>query len=281
MVEEKTIYVPDKAIQEGFVALWKGMFSEIKSSKWLIFQLFLRDIKSMYKQSFVGIFWTLVIPFITLGTFVLLNRSGVFSLGDIDVPYPIFAILGLAFWQIFSAGIIACTNSVTNAGGMIAKINFPREALVFASIGQALIAFLIQIVVVVVFFVYYSFTPHWMILLLPLAFIPVVLLTLGLGLIFSIVNGIMRDLGKIIGILMSFLLFLTPVMYAKPQSGLLGVMTKYNPLYYLVSGPRDLALKGSLSEPVGYFYSVVLAFVLFFLCWMVFHLTETRISERV
>ena len=69
--------------------------------------MFLRDIKSMYKQSFVGVFWTLVIPFITLGTFVLLNRSGVFSLGDIDVPYPIFAILGLAFWQIFSAGIIA------------------------------------------------------------------------------------------------------------------------------------------------------------------------------
>ena len=81
------------------------MFSEIKNSKWLIFQLFLRDVKSMYKQSFIGVFWTLIIPFFALGTFIVLNSSGIITLGDINAPYPIFAVLGLAFWQIFSTGI--------------------------------------------------------------------------------------------------------------------------------------------------------------------------------
>jgi len=124
------------------------MFSELKNGRWLMFQLFLRDIKSMYKQSFFGVFWTLIIPFFTLGTFIVLNSSGIITLGDINAPYPIFAVLGLAFWQIFSTGIVACTNSISNAGNMITKINFSRETLVFASMGQAIIACLIQIVVV-------------------------------------------------------------------------------------------------------------------------------------
>ena len=120
-----------------------------------------------------------------------------------------------------------------------------------------------------------------MIITIPLTLIPVVLLTLGLGLIFSLINGVVRDLGRVVGMVVSFLLFLTPIMYAKPESGMLEIITRYNPIYYLVSFPRDLALHGSLAEPGGYLYSVAFSAVLFLLCWMAFHLTETRIAERI
>ena len=281
MVKQSVMYMPNKSIQEGYISLWKEMIREIKESKWLIIQLFLRDIKGMYKQSFIGVFWTLIIPFFALGTFIILNGAGIVIFGEIDVPYPLFAIIGLAFWQIFSIGIITCTNSITNAGGMISKINFPRETLVFSAMGQALIAFLIQMVVVLVLFIYYSFLPDLIVVFIPFMLIPVLLFTVGLGLIFSLVNGIMRDLGRVVGMVSSFLLFLTPVMYAKPKVGLLEIITRYNPMYYLIAGPRDLVVHGTLTEPMGYLYSVIFSVFLFLLCWMAFHLTETRIAERI
>lgn len=281
MVMEVNIYEPDKAIRQGYISLWKEMFGEIKSSKWLIWQLALRDIKAMYKQSFAGMFWAVLMPLFALGTFIVLNRAGVFTLGEIDVPYPIFAVIGLAFWQIFASGIVACTGALSKAGSMVAKINFPRESLVVSAMGRAFISFFIQIVLVIVFFFIYGFSPSWMTLFLPLMFIPILLFTLGLGLILSLINGVARDLERMIGVVMTFLLFLTPVMYAKPQSGLLLTLTKFNPVYYMVAAPRDLALNGSLSEPMGYFYSVILSIVLFIVCWMAFHLTETRVSERI
>jgi len=47
---------------------------------------------AIYKQSFIGILWALIIPLVSVGTFIILNRSGVFTIGDINVPYPIYAI---------------------------------------------------------------------------------------------------------------------------------------------------------------------------------------------
>ncbi len=280
-MDTSVTYEPDKSVRQGYVSLWQDMLRELTTSKWLTYQLFLRDMKNTYKQSLGGIFWSLVMPFLALGTFVFLSGTGIVSLGEISTPYPIFAIMGLAFWQVFSAGLISCTGALTKAGTMVAKINFPRITLVLGAIGQALIAFLVQLAVLVVLFFIYKFSPSWMIVFLPLALIPVLLLTLGLGLILSIINGVARDLERIIGAVMPFLLLLTPVLYARPQAGMLGLLTRYNPVYYLITAPRELALEGTIREPTAYLVSVVLSVIVFFLCWMAFHLSSTRISERI
>jgi lipopolysaccharide transport system permease protein len=59
----------------------------------------------------------------SLGTFIVLNQSGIFNIGDIDVPYPIYALLGMAFWQLFATGLVAGSNSLVSAGALITKIN--------------------------------------------------------------------------------------------------------------------------------------------------------------
>jgi len=117
--------------------------------------------------------------------------------------------------------------------------------------------------------------------LVPLAVIPLLLLTCGLGFIFSLINGVLRDVGNMISVSITFLLFLTPVLYAKPASGIAAVASHYNPLYYLISVPRDLLILGGTTELHGYMYSVLLSVVVFFVCWTAFHLTETRITERI
>ncbi len=280
--EQKPIkYEPERSIKQGYISLWKEMFKDTRESKWLIRQLFLRDFKAMYNQSLLGVLWAIIIPLITLGTFIVLRSSGLFSVGAIEVPYPIYALLGLIFWQLFVTGILQSTNSLTSAGTMIKKINFPREALIFASFGNTIVSFLIQIVIVSILFSIYGFVPNWKFVLFPLMVIPILLLTCGLGFIFSIINGIIRDLGRILSLGLTFLLFVTPILYEIPESGVVATLARVNPLFYLSTAPRDIALTGTISYPFGFFISCALSVFVFFFCWMAFHLTETRIAERI
>jgi lipopolysaccharide transport system permease protein len=280
--EQKPIkYEPERSIKQGYIALWKEIITDARESKWLIRQLFIRDFKAMYSQSLLGVFWAIIIPLITLATFIVLRSSGLFNVGTIEIPYPIYALLGLIFWQLFVTGILQSTNSLTSAGTMIRKINFPREALVFASFGNTIVSFLIQIVVVFILFGIYGFVPNWKFVLFPLMVIPIILLTCGLGFIFSIINGVIRDLGRILGLGLTFLLFITPILYEIPESGFVSTLARVNPLFYLSITPRDIAITGMIIYPLGYFISCALSVFIFFFCWMAFHLTENRIAERV
>jgi lipopolysaccharide transport system permease protein len=281
MTETITTYEPDNSLKNGYLSIFSEIFNELRRNRWLTYQLFKRDFFAVYKQSFIGVLWALIIPLVSVGTFIVLNRSGIFNIGDINVPYPIYAILGMAFWQLFSTGLVASSNSLVSAGSMITKINFSKKSLVIASTGQSIVSFLIQFGLVAILFVYYWITPNIAILLVPLLIIPIMLFTLGFGFILSLLNGIVRDIGNILSVLLTFLMFLTPVLYAKPTTGILATVTNYNPLYYLVSVPRDLVLTGTITEWKGYLISSILSVIVFMVCVVVFHLTETRVAERI
>lgn len=257
------------------------MFGEVASSKWLTWQLFKRNFNALYRQSLLGIAWVLIAPLISVGTFIFLNASGIINVGDISVPYPLFAMAGIALWSLFSMGLTLSSNALVGASSMITKINFTREPLVISAIFQGIVPSLIQIVVVFVLFAWYQVMPPLTVLLAPLAAIPLLVLTLGLGFLLSLINAVMRDVGNVISIVVTFLLFLTPVLYAKPVSGISAVVSRYNPLYYLVAVPRDLVTSGGTAEWQGYLYSTLFSIVVLFIGWLAFHLTETRIAERV
>ncbi|MBD3308785.1 hypothetical protein GF339_20430 [candidate division KSB3 bacterium] len=281
MTEMITTYEPDNSLKKGYGGILGEIFREIYKNHWLTYQLFKRDFFAIYKQSFIGVFWAFLLPLFSVGTFVLLNRSGVFSVGNIEVPYPIYAVLGLSFWQIFATGLIAGSNALVKAGSMIIKINFSKKSLVMASVGQALVAFLIQVLLVCLLFVAYQVFPTWHIVLLPLLLVPIIVLTLGLGFILSLLNGIVRDIGTALSTLITFLMFLTPILYARPTTGLLGTVTTYNPMYYLIAVPRDIILSGTTQHVGGFLLATIFACLLFLICLLAFHLTETRVAERI
>lgn len=235
----------------------------------------------MYRQAIIGVLWALIIPLVSLATFILLNASGVFNVGAISVPYPIYALLGLLLWQVFATILIATTSSLVNAGAMVRKINFSKKALVLASAGQSLVPFIIQVVLLSALFLYYRVTPSVYTLLIPIVVVPVILLSLGLGFLLSLANAVARDVGSMVSILMGFLLFLTPILYLKPSTGILAKIADINPLYYLVSSARDVLLKGTTSEWMGWVVSCLLSLAVFMFGLVVFHLTEVRVAERV
>src|SRR5665647_221374 len=153
-------YEPDNSLKKGYASLFGEIINEISNNRWLIFQLFKKDFIALYKQSFIGVFWAVLLPLIAAGTFIVLSGAGVFNVGALSVPYPIYAILGTALWGLFSTGLVATTNSLVAAGPMITKINFSKKSLVIASMGQALLAFIIQLCLVLALFVYYLSLIH-------------------------------------------------------------------------------------------------------------------------
>ena len=281
MAVEITTYEADNSLKKGYISTLAEIFVQLKENRWLVYQLFRREFLAVQSQSLVGVLWVFLMPLISVGVFILLNRSGIFNIGDIDVPYPIYALLGMAFWQFFAVGLRESSNSLVRASTMIIRINFPKKVLVFAAIGKSLISFLFQFVIVLLLFLSYGIAASSSILLLPIFMIPMLLLTVGLGFIASLLNSIMRDVGNLLSILIMFLMFCTPVLYSTPTVGKFAELTMYNPLFYLVSVPRELILTGSTSLGVNYLASSVLSFVVFLTCLVAFHVTETRIAERI
>ncbi len=272
------VYEPDRYLKLG-IRIWPKMFKELVQSRELIWRLFIRNWSARYKQAALGYLWALIMPFVAIGTFMFLNKAGILNIASTGIPYPLFALIGLAVWQLFSTGIISGCNSIVSAGGMISKINFPLEALVFSSVAQSIFEFLIKFGLIIVFFFVFKFVPSWGIIFFPLALIPVLILTLGLSLILSLVNGVLRDTVNIVSLLTTFLMFLTPVLY--PISAGKSVFFKLNPLSPLITAPRDLIVYGHIKEPIDFFIVSVLSFLLFFVSWRVFYLAKTKIPERL
>ena len=278
--QEVRIYRPGQQVGWGFT-IWREMVTELVRSRELIWRLFLRDFTARYKQTVLGVLWAVIMPLVAVGTFVFLNRSGILNIGHVDIPYPAYALLGLTVWQIFAGGLVACSNAIVAGGNMVVKINFPKETLVIAALGQTLVETLVRLVLLVIVFAFYRIVPPWTAILLPLSLVPLLLLTLGLGFLLSLLNALLRDVANVVTLATTFLLFLTPVLYPTPRGGLFSVITEYNPLAALVTGARDLVVTGYLTQPTQFVWANALSVVLFVLSWRVFHLAETRIAERM
>lgn len=292
--ERVVSYLPDNSLRTGFFSLVGDIVRELIDNRWLTYQLFRRDIFAFYKQSLLGAIWIIVVPLITVGTFILLRSSGVVATGEIETPYPLYAGIGVTVWQLFAQGLVAGSNSLVAGADMITRINFSKKSLVLASMGRTLVAFLVLVGLVLVLFVVfglrgYAYTPTAALLLVPLALIPIILLTLGLSFWLALLNALVRDIATMMSVIITFFLFLTPILYERPVAvedagtlaNLLGTLTDFNPLYYLVVVPRDLILIGSTNELSGFLISSAVAIVLFIGTLFAFHLTETRVAERI
>ncbi|HBA56164.1 MAG TPA: hypothetical protein DCZ04_17390 [Syntrophorhabdus aromaticivorans] len=280
-VNNVVTYEPDNSTRRGYRFLLTEIVRDITNNRWLTYQLLRRDFLAAYKQTLIGTVWSVIIPVISVGMFALLNRAGILVAGKTNAPYPIYAMLGVVFWQVFSTGVMASSNALVNASSMIVKINCSKKSLVLASIGQSILSFVVQLILVAILFVAYKITPHPSTVLVPLLILPIVILVLALGFFLSLLNGIIRDVGNMLSVLLGFVMLLTPVFYVKPLTGVLAFVSKINPLYYMVSVPRDIVLTGTTVEWPGYIVSVCISAIGLVISLLIFHLTETRVAERI
>ena len=275
----KLVYSADATGDAGYRSLF-DMAADVLKSRDLIRALISRDIKVRYKQTWLGFVWALVPQLVTVALFSFLVSRRVFAMGETELPYVIHAIWSVSFWQLFAVCIINCTNSLTAAGPMIKKISFCREALVFASVGQCLFDFAVRMVPVLLVFIWFGYVPSGQVIWLPFVILFALLMAIGIGFLTSILNLIMRDTASIVSILMTFGIFMAPVLYPPPVKEPFVYINYLNPFSPLLISTQEM-LAGTFSPVLPGLIPACVLSVLIFVCgWKLFSLSISRVAEK-
>jgi lipopolysaccharide transport system permease protein len=211
----------------------------------LIFSFAVRDIKARYKQTALGVAWSLIQPLSMMIVFTL-----VFSLfakvPSDGIPYPVFAYSALIFWTFFSNTISAGTTAMTSNGALIRKIYFPRETLLLSILLAGLLDLGIASMLFGGMILYYKIAltaaALWVIPLVALQ----MLLALGVISLTSAAHVNFRDIGHGLPLLIQLWMFATPVAY--PISVIpewLKPLYLLNPMAPIIDGYRRAIILGT------------------------------------
>lgn len=281
-VDQVVVYEAGQRAKMGFFRSWVLMFLNILRSRELIWQLFKRDFFAGYKQSFLGVFWIFIAPLVGIVSWVFMNSTGILQPGELGVPYPVYVLLGSTFWGLFISFYMFTANSLSSGGGLILQVNFAHEALVAQQMGQALVNFSINVLLISLVLAVYRIGPHWQAIFLPLTLLPIFFVGSGIGMVVSVISVVVHDINKMVTAGLSLLFFLTPIVYGSGiQNPIIKFLSKWNPLVYLICAPRDLIIYGRIDNPAGYVISFGLALAAFLLSWRFFFLAEYKIAEKL
>ncbi len=188
-------------------------FSEIWRYRELFFVLAWKDIKVRYKQTILGAIWAVFQPLISMFIFTLFFGNFA-NIPSGELPYSLFVLTGLVFWNYFSGILSRASNSLIENEGIVKKVYFPREILPISTVGANLIDFGISFVLLVIVSFYFHFMPNLLIVfIVPLGLIITTFGACGLGLLFSAFNIKYRDVRYILPFFIQMMIFLTPVIY--------------------------------------------------------------------
>ena len=197
-------------------------------------------------------------------------------------------MLGFTPYQIFSEVISRSPSLLKSNISMITKMVFPYELFSVASFISALIGAVVNLSMVIIFMVIYGIAPEPMnILYIPLFLIPLVLFTIGSSWIISCIGVIIHDTDQIVNIIVTLLLFLTPVFYShqmveKMQSSYpwLTLIFRANPLYPIIEGLRVAFIGKELILSANMlFYMLAISLITYLVGGMVFSTFKREIAD--
>jgi lipopolysaccharide transport system permease protein len=191
----------------------KNYWRDLWKYRELFYFLAWRDILVRYKQTVIGIAWSVVRPFLTMIVFTFIFGS-IAKLPSNGVPYPILVYSAMLPWQFFANSLAESSNSLIENSNLLTKVYFPRLIVPTSSVIVSLIDFGISFVILIGLMVFFQFTPSIYILTLPLFLIMGLLTALGAGLWFSSLNVKYRDFRYIVPFIVQFGLYISPVGFS-------------------------------------------------------------------
>src|SRR5215510_8834081 len=187
-----------------------GIFQELIRYRVLIQTLVVRDLKARYRGSTLGLLWTLLNPLLHMAIYALV--FSVYMRNDME-RYPAFLLCGILPWTWFSSALFMGTTAIIEGGSMLKKVFFPPQILPIVTVIATFINFLFSLPLLFGVLLLFGVTFGWSLLALPVIMATQFALTLGLTLIISTVSVRYRDIPPILGHVLTFWFFLTPIIY--------------------------------------------------------------------
>jgi lipopolysaccharide transport system permease protein len=257
------------------------MLQDLGRSRELAWSLALRDIKAQYRGSLLGYLWAFITPLVSTALWVFLSASGVIKVAATDIPYPAYVFSGTMLWQIFTESLSSPLSQIMASRSMLAKLNFPREALILSGAYKVAFNGLVKLTVLLPVLILLGVMPDHHLLLLPVALLGLLLVGSSLGLVIAPLGVLYSDVGRFIPLVTQLLMYLTPVVFALPSEGLMARLFLINPLTPVIVTARAW-ITAQPATMLPYFCGVVLAaLVLLFFGWLLYRITMPVLIERM
>lgn len=211
----------------------------------LFYFLAWRDILVRYKQTFIGIAWALIRPFLTMVVFSVVFGKLAGLPAPAGVPYPILVFAAMLPWQFFSSALSECSNSLITNSNLISKVYFPRLIVPTSAVIVSFVDFMVSGMILLGLMAWYNFVPDWRILTLPLFIAIAFAASMGVGLWLAALNVEYRDFRYIVPFIVQFGLYISPVGFSSdvvPENWRL--LYSLNPMVGVIDGFRWAILGG-------------------------------------
>jgi lipopolysaccharide transport system permease protein len=179
----------------------------------LFFFLAWRDILVRYKQTVIGIAWSVIRPLATMLVFTIVFGK-LAKLPSNGVPYPVMVYAAMLPWQFFANALTESSNSLVDNANLLTKVYFPRMIVPASAIIVSLVDFFISCVILCTLMAWYRFVPDVKILLLPAFLLMAFIASFGAGLWLSALNVKYRDFRYVVPFLVQFGLYISPVGFS-------------------------------------------------------------------
>ena len=255
--------------------------SDIVSYRELLYTLTWRHIKVRYKQSFLGVGWAILQPFVTMVVFTVVF-SKLLKVPSNGIPYPIFVYSAILPWTFFSKSVSQATSSLVGNVNLITKIYFPREIIIYSIILANGFDFLIAASIYAVMMIYYGVIVNWTILLMPLLIFIQMILTVGVSLLASAVNVKYRDVGYVLPFGLQLWMYACPIIYpisSIPDSYKLWYMI--NPMAGIIYSFRGILTQGIQPDFVNLGISILITAVVVILSYKYFKKAEVYFADII
>lgn len=225
-----------------FLSLWRN--------KRLIAQMSKREVLGRYRGSLMGLAWSFFNPLLMLAVYTFFfgvvfkaRWAGTPEGGNLEFATILFS--GLIVHALFSECLNRAPTLILANTNYVKKVVFPLESLPWVSMGSALFHFAVSFLVLILFYFTVNVAVQWTIIFVPLVMIPFILIILGISWALASLGVYLRDVGQVMGVITTALLFLSPVFYpldALPER--VRPMLYLNPTTFMVEQLRDFTIWG-------------------------------------
>lgn len=253
MTHVSTTINPHAAQPTSLVALAKSLWR----NRQLIMQMTKREVVGRYKGSAMGLAWSFFNP-----VFMLVVYTFVFSVvfkarwgvggEDSKTLFAVVLFVGMIVHGLFAEVVNRAPSLILSNVNYVKKVVFPLEILPVISMAAALFHSMVSLCVLLIAFVVFNGYLQWTAIFIPLILLPFVIFTLGLAWMLASIGVFLRDVGQVIGMVTTVMMFLAPVFYpvtAVPEQFRHWLLA--NPLTFIIEQAREVLIWGHIPNWIG------------------------------
>ena len=252
---------------------------EILHFRHLITTFATMDLKLRYRHSLLGVGWSFLEPLLIL---TILNVVFSTILKNNIENFPIFLILSLTLFNMFTRGTTMSIESILGRSPIIKSTYLRREIFPISSNITAFLMMCIEFSIVIAFIIFFHFVPTYTVLIIPYFLIILFIFTLGISLPLSILNVRFRDVRIIWTVITQALFFLTPIFYKidflpSPISELV----RLNPVALLIEMSHNALLYNKFPTYNELIYTTMTSILVLIVGWAIFRKLNHTIDEVI